>query len=62
MVQHAETRFEDQISTLVLEKQELEWEKVRLGLACFKSTSLIAIFRYFTEDHSCIHIEQTVYF
>ncbi|TKS72993.1 Coiled-coil domain-containing protein 73 [Collichthys lucidus] len=25
----AETRFEDQISTLVLEKQELEWEKVK---------------------------------
>lgn len=28
-LQDAETRFEDQISTLVLEKQELEWEKVR---------------------------------
>ncbi|KAM8750813.1 coiled-coil domain-containing protein 73 isoform 2-T2 [Acanthopagrus schlegelii] len=27
---HAETRFEDQISTLVLEKQELEWEKESL--------------------------------
>lgn len=32
-VQDAETRLEDQISRLVLDKQELEWEKVRLGLA-----------------------------
>lgn len=44
MVQDAETRFEDQISKLVLEKQELEWEKVRLGLADFTSTFLISIF------------------
>lgn len=44
MLQDAETRFEDQISKLVLEKQELEWEKVLLGLAGFTSTSLISIF------------------
>lgn len=33
MVQDAETRFEDQLSKLVLEKQELEWQKVWLGLS-----------------------------
>lgn len=32
-VQDAETRLEDQINRLVLDKQELEWEKVLLGLA-----------------------------
>ena len=31
LLQDAETRFEDQVSKLVLEKQELEWEKVGLG-------------------------------
>ncbi len=46
MVQDAEAHFEDQISKLVLEKQELEWEKVRLGLAGFTSTSLMSIFWY----------------
>lgn len=30
-MQDAEIRFEDQISKLVLEKQELEWEKVQLS-------------------------------
>ena len=38
MVQDAETRLEDQISKLLLEKQELEWEKVQLGLAGSTST------------------------
>lgn len=38
MAQDAETRFEDQVSKLVLEKQELEWEKVRLSLTSTSST------------------------
>lgn len=37
VAQNAETRFEDQISKLVLEKQELEWEKVCLQKACLNT-------------------------
>lgn len=37
VAQDAETRFEDQISKLVLEKQELEWEKVCLQKACLNT-------------------------
>lgn len=55
MVQDAETRFEEQISKLVLEKQELEWEKVRLGLAGFASASLVATFWHFTKGYECLY-------
>lgn len=44
MVQDAETRFEDQISKLVLEKQELEWEKVRLRFWLYIGIFNVCIF------------------
>lgn len=51
MFQDAETRFEDQLSKLVLEKQELEWEKVYINTYDI----YILFFKYakFRKYHSC---------